>query len=358
MPCLRIFATALITLLPLALGAQGTAADVARDLERLARGERITGLPPADRVAPGTLTVLATEVIERTVVARGPIDVMGRVDGSVVSLGGNVRIRRGGVVTGDAIAVGGRVIVDGGEVRGEMRSMSALPLLAGASVAATPLSSGRRTLIALQVVACSFGLLLLIAFAIVLLAGRNLNEVVATVEARFARALLVGVVGQLLILPVLALLLVALTLSLIGILLIPFAVVAFVIAVCGLLTLGFIAVARVAGRALWQGAHHAERVRELGGIAVGMSLFFALWIIAALVTGAPIAHVVVRAAAMSATWAAVTLGLGAAILSRAGTHRRTASVSTPVELAAWQTPTPVAGVIAARRPIATTPGTR
>ena len=47
-----------------------------------------------------------------------------------------------------------------------------------------------------------------------------------------------------------------------------------------------------------------------------------------------------------------TLGLGAAILSRAGTHRRVASGSRPVELAAWQTPTPVTGVVAARRPVA------
>jgi hypothetical protein len=49
----------------------------------------------------------------------------------------------------------------------------------------------------------------------------------------------------------------------------------------------------------------------------------------------------------------VTLGLGSAILSRAGTHRRVASGQRPVELAAWQTPTPITGVIAARRPVAT-----
>jgi hypothetical protein len=63
------------------------------------------------------------------------------------------------------------------------------------------------------------------------------------------------------------------------------------------------------------------------------------------------AATVIRAAAVAASWAAVTLGLGAAILSRAGTHRRLASGSRPVELAAWQTPTPVTGVVAARRPV-------
>jgi hypothetical protein len=48
----------------------------------------------------------------------------------------------------------------------------------------------------------------------------------------------------------------------------------------------------------------------------------------------------------------MTLGLGAAILSRAGTHRRVAAGTRPVELASWQTPTPLTGVVAARRPTA------
>ena len=46
------------------------------------------------------------------------------------------------------------------------------------------------------------------------------------------------------------------------------------------------------------------------------------------------------------------VGLGAAILSRAGTHRRVAAGTRPVELASWQTPTPLTGVVAARRPTA------
>ena len=75
--------------------------------------------------------------------------------------------------------------------------------------------------------------------------------------------------------------------------------------------------------------------------------------IAALFTWSPMAATVIRAVALAATWAALTLGLGAAILSRAGTHRRVAGATAgrPVELAAWQTPTPVAGVVAARRSV-------
>ena len=118
------------------------------------------------------------------------------------------------------------------------------------------------------------------------------------------------------------------------------------------MTLGFLAVAQLIGGAVWRRRYGDERARALGALVVGVAIFFALWLVAALLVWAPLAATVVRAAAIAATWAALTLGLGAAILSRAGTHRRVASGSRPVELAAWQTPTPVAGVVAARRPVA------
>jgi hypothetical protein len=97
------------------------------------------------------------------------------------------------------------------------------------------------------------------------------------------------------------------------------------------------------------GADSSHNRRVLGALALGIAAFFVLWMVAALLTWAPLAATVVRAAALAATWVAMTLGLGAAIQSRAGTHRKVVSAGRPVELAAWQTPTPVAGVVAARR---------
>jgi hypothetical protein len=156
-----------------------------------------------------------------------------------------------------------------------------------------------------------------------------------------------------LILPALVVLIVALTVSLIGILLIPFAVVAYAIAIAGLVTLGFLAVARLVGGAVRHSSRDTtERSRTLAALAVGLAIVFALWMIAAALAWAPLAASVVRAAALATTWAAMTLGLGAAILSRAGTHRKVAAGSRPVELASWQTPTPLTGVVAARRPTA------
>lgn len=342
---------ALFGLVPCVLMAQGQSrADLSRDLERLTKGERIAGVPAADSVSPGARSVPAGSTIHGTIVARGPVEVSGRVDGSVVSLAGSVTVRRGGVITGDALSVGGRVIADSGVVLGEMRSMAALPTLLGAAPMAVPVrSSAQRVTDAVRIVSVTFGVLLIIALGVLLFAGRNLDEVVATIEQRFARAFWLGVVGQVCLLPALALLIVALALSLIGILLIPFAIVAYAIACAGLLTLGFLAVARLVGGAVWHGSTGGGQSRALLALAIGIAMFFAVWMAAALFAWSPIAVGVLRAAALAATWAAITVGLGASLQSRAGTHRRVASAPRAVELAAWQTPTPVAGVVAARR---------
>jgi hypothetical protein len=351
----RILLGALFAFAPALVIAQSPSrAALTRDLDRLAKGELVSGLPPADSVTDGPRSIAAGVVVHGSIVARGPIDVLGRVDGSVVSLAGDVNVHRGGVVGKDAIAVGGHVNADSGQVLGEIRAMSALPALLGTvPLVADMRTPAQRTLYATKLVVGTFGVLLVVAIGVLLFAGRNLDEVVATIESQFVRTFWFGVLGQLAVLPALLVLIVACVLSLIGILLIPFAIVAYAIAAAGLLTLGFLAVARLIGGALWQNRSAQERTRALSALAVGIALFFLLWIVAALVSWAPMAATVVRAAALAATWAAVTLGLGAAIISRAGTHRRVAGAAAgrPPELAAWQTPTPVAGVAAARRTV-------
>ena len=353
-PGVRTLVTALLALFPSALAAQGASdAGLSRDLDRLKKGEQIAGIPPADSVSPSGRSIAAGTTVTGTVVARGPVEVYGRVDGSVVSLAGNVTVHRGGVVTGDALAVGGRVTADSGQVGGEMRAMSVLPTIFGsASAGADTRTPAQRTIESAKIVSGCFAILLIIAVGVLLFAGPNLDEVVTTIHGRFVRAFWYGVLGQLLALPVLLTLIAALALTIIGILLIPFAIVAYAIAVAGLLTLGFLAVARLVGGALWRGNDASARGRALGALCVGVALFFVIWIIGSLLAWAPLAATVVRAAALAATWAAMTLGLGAAILSRAGTHRRVSGAARPVELAVWQTPTPVAGVVAARRTLA------
>ena len=348
----RLLATLLVAL-PGAAAAQGASgAGLSRDLERLSRGELIAGVPAADSVSPGARTIAAGTIVKGPIVARGKIDVFGHVDGSVVSLAGDVTVHRGGIVSGDALSVGGRVIADSGQVDGEMRTMTVLPsVVRPATVLADTRTPAQRTMDSLRAVAGTFGILLTIAIAVLLFAGPNLDEVVITIHSRFVRAFWYGVLGQLVVLPGLLILILALVLTVIGILLIPFAIVAYAVAVAGLITLGFLAVSRLVGGAVWRGGDASPRARTLGALFAGIAVFFALWVVASLLVWAPLAATVVRAAALAATWAAMTLGLGAAMLSRAGTHRRVAGARRAVELAAWQTPTPVAGVVAARRSV-------
>jgi hypothetical protein len=345
-----VFATLLVVVPSLLASQQAPRSPNERDLERLRVGEQIANLPPADSVAAGARTVAAGTTVKGTVVARGSVDVFGRVEGSVVSLTSDVNVHRGGVVTGDALAVGGRVSADSGEVGGEMRAMSVLPASIGPALALADLRSpAQRTADSAKAVAGSFAILLIVAVGVFLFAGPNLDEVVSTIRIRFARAFWYGLLGQLLVLPGLLVLICALALTVIGILLIPFAVVAYGIGVAGLATLGFLAVCRLIGDGLWRGGTASARGRALATLFVGVSVFLALWLVAAFLLSAPYAAAIIRASAVAATWAAMTLGLGGAILSRAGTHRRVAAGTRPIELAAWQTPTPVAGVVAARR---------
>jgi len=55
------------------------------------------------------------------------------------------------------------------------------------------------------------------------------------------------------------------------------------------------------------------------------------------------------------TWAAATVGLGAVVKSRGGVLRLRFETTTETSIPSWQTPTPVQGVVAARRPVHTTP---
>jgi hypothetical protein len=161
------------------------------------------------------------------------------------------------------------------------------------------------------------------------------------------------VLAQLATIPALLLLLVGLAITILGILLIPFAVVAYVVALAGLLTLGFLAAARFTGRAFFRGPAPGRAV-HLRALFVGLAIYLGVWFVAAALVGNPVASSIARAVALATSWIAVTLGLGATIISRAGTQRETRAdrpAAAPSDLS-WQTPTPVTGVVAARRPLA------
>jgi hypothetical protein len=291
------------------------------------------------------------------VVAGGNLEIHGTVSGSAIAIAGNVTVHPGGQVTGDAIAAFGEV-VNGGTVGGSTRAMtgafgsSLRGLFRGddAVTAAAPRPQRSPLSLALG----WFTVMLLIGLGVLVFAAPYLEGVVDVLEQSFWRSFLTGLLGELGVLPLLLLVTVGLAVTVIGVLLIPFAVVAVVLAVAGLLTLGFIAMARYTGGGI--GSRNAAglsvRGSSLRGVLIGLVLYLGLWVLAATLVNVPVAGVGLRVAAVLATFVAATTGFGAAILSRGGTRRDAAIVVAPAPAsdAGWQTPTPVSGVVAARRP--------
>lgn len=331
-------------------GPADSAALASEIAQRRAAGDRY--LPDADHFTFGDRTVAAKTVVDGPVaVARGNLDVFGTINGDAVALDGDVRVHPGGHVTGEAWAAAGNVIINGGGIVDGRKRALAVTLLPGAAAQRPrPLTTGESVKLAIG----WFALLAIIGLGVMVFAEGNLDGVVIGLERGFARAFFIGLAGQVLALPALLVLVFALAITVLGILLIPFTIVAAVIAVAGLVTLGFLAVARLTGVAFAseRGTTSARGV-HVRALYSGLVVYMALWVLAAAFTWSPIAGAVLRAIAIAVTWVAATVGLGAAITSRAGTVRP--GVGGPKAVTdelAWQTPTPVSGVAAATRRIA------
>jgi hypothetical protein len=332
---------------------QPPGSDRARLTEALAtlRGTVEVALPDAGAFTPGSRTVAAGERVGTVAVSGGALEVRGLVEGDAIAFEGDVIVRRGGRVSGSAVAIGGAVTLDGGSVDGATLMLGGDLAPAAPASAAPPRS---RLTHGLFLASGWLGVLVVIGIGVLVFASTNLDAVSEALERHYGRALLAGVAGQLALVPALVLLLVALAVSLVGILLIPFAIVAYAIAACGALTLGYLAAARVTGT-VWmsegRGDERARRAASLRGLLIGLVVLLVPWFFAAVTAPWPVAEALVRAAALAVTWVAVTAGFGAVLLSRGGVRRPSApeaerALATP----GWQTPTPVSGVAAARRP--------
>jgi len=333
---------------PSSAGTTDTARVAEEIAQRRAAGEQ--HLPDAEKFSFGDRTIAANTRVDGPIaVARGNLDIYGTIDGDAVALDGNVRVHEGARVTGDVWAVGGSVLIDGGVVEGQRRAISggraAVP---GPPPVRHPLGTWESA----KLVIGWFAVLLIIGLGVMVFAEGNLDGVVIALERGFARSFWLGVAGQLLLMPALLVLVAALAITVLGVLLIPFAIVAYVIAAAGLVTLGFLAVARLTGGALASDrGTTSPRGVHLRALFLGLVVYLGIWMIAALFTWNPIVGAILRAVAIAVVWVAATVGLGAAIASRAGTQRPgTGSGTRPVtDEFAWQTPTPVSGVAAATR---------
>ena len=303
---------------------------------------------PADASQDGNLLVL-----------RGDADLFGRVSGNVVTLDGDIVVHSGAVVSGGALAIGGRIRDRGGVIQGERRS------LGRAAAAATAASQGGALATTFSRVAGLAGVfmsLLLLGVGAVLVAQPNLEIMSETVASSALRSFAVGLLVQVLVFPTLALVLTGLVLSVVGILLIPFVAIAVALLLLVTIAGGFLAVAHALGetrirrrmaRGVAVGSANGYRyvVTGLGGIA-------AAWLGWAVFGWVPVAGTLMFLAAFLGTWLLATAGFGAALLSRAGIRPAFAGRYLPPEAVTdeylWATPQ--FGVTAAKRPPGSGPG--
>ena len=336
--------------------AQGPSASPASDpvaatLDSLHRDANGMAIDRAE-VAGGARTVSSSEHLSGDVASwHGPLEISGTVDGNAAAIDGDVVLLPGGPVRGDALSVGGQVKLAGGTVDGEMRAISGFSVgpLAGAKL--TPAQAMRRSL-SLSV-AC-YLILVAMSLAVSFFARGHLETIASTIRTDFSRAFLLGVLGEVAILPLFLLSVIALAITIVGILLIPFAAVAFALGVMGALALGFLAMSLLAGDAIMRGDTAAGDARPIvSHLITGLSLFLVLWLLGGASSYAGIVGIVLRLLALLSTWIAATVGLGAVIITRGGSRAAAAPprvAPPPSEEYAWQTPTPVSGVAAARRP--------
>ena len=291
-------------------------------------------------------------------IMKGNAEVFGHLDGNLVTYDGDIIVHPGAVISGDVLAVHGLVREQGGEIGGEIQTLSASARTTRA--AAPPLSATQLTLRRLAGVVGVFLALAALGYGLAAFGRANLQVVSDTVSHSFGRAFVTGLVGQILILPTFGMLVVGLILSVAGILLLPFAVVVYALLVIVGVVGGYLAVAHAMGEAytrkrLAQGVLLGTP-SSYGFLFSGLAATMALWAAWAAFGWVPLAGDLIRGAAILVTWLLGTAGLGAAMLSRAGIRENFAGRIIPPEALTdeylWATPQ--YGVPAAKRPGAST----
>ena len=321
------------------------------------KGEQLRVTVPGGRARTGDFSVGSGDRIAGPLlVIRGDAQVYGTVAGNVATVEGDIVLHPGGTILGDALAVAGTVRIAGGTVEGQIRTVDRPPSLPRLSPETEPLTLAQQLARNLAGVLGIFLGLAAVGFGLVTFVRPPLEIVSDTVMHSFGRALTVGLLGQVLILPTFGMLVVGLVLSVAGILLVPFAVVVFALLLVAAVVGGFLAVAHAMGETITRrqmarglAIQSANSYRYVG---VGLAGLTGLWMLWALVAPVPVAGTLLIALAGLATWLLASVGFGAALLSRFGARDQFAGRLLPPEALTdeylWATPR--FGVQAAQRP--------
>jgi hypothetical protein len=320
-------------------------------------GEALRVTVPGGRVRAGDFSVGSGDRITGPIlVIHGDAEVYGTVIGNVATVDGDIVLHPGGTILGDVLAVAGTVRVTGGTVQGEIRTLDRPPALRSAAAEPQPLPLMQRLARNVVGVLGVFLGLAAVGLGLVTFVRLPLEIVSDTVVYSFGRALMVGLLGQVLVLPTFGMLVVGLVLSVAGILLVPFAVVVFALLLVAAIVGGFLAVAHAMGETMTRrqmarglAITSANSYRYVGVGLVGLAVLWMLW---AVIAPVPLAGTLLLALAGLATWLLASVGFGAALLSRFGLRDQFAGRLLPPETLTdeylWATPR--FGVQAAQRP--------
>ena len=244
------------------------------------------------------VTIEKGQKVHSVVAIGGQITVSGAVEKSVVAVGGSVVLTKTAVVKGNVISLGGVIVMArDAEVRGDLTEINSDNLYETLTTALSSEWEGWSWIFA--VISLSiFLVILVLALLIAALLPKPVRIVSEAIRENTFKVILCGILGLVLIAP-LALLL---TISVVGIALIPLEV---IFVVCSVLR-GFCGVGQLFGAKLFRLLKRSEPgiVREtFWGLVI-------LWLIGWI----PYVGWMVKAIA-------IVIGLGATLVSRFGTHR-------------------------------------
>jgi hypothetical protein len=268
-------------------------------------------------------------VTDAVVAVLGSADVRGRVEDDVVAVLGNVHLGPHAVVTGSVTSVGGRIDQEpGAQINGDVNEVRLhhepwrhaggawLPWMAARDMFSSWLSL-LGTLLRIAVV-------MLLTLIVTIAAARPIERISARAGTDPWLSGFIGLLAQVLFVPVLVLTVVFLAISIIGIpllLLVPFALVALLFGVL----MGFTGVARRVGE--WAvGPHKGPLVATAVGVAVITAAAIVtriVWLIPGPIAPLAIALWII---ALFVEYLAWTVGLGALLLTRFGTRGPSVSV--------------------------------
>jgi hypothetical protein len=244
------------------------------------------------------VTIEKEQKIHSVVAIGGQVTVSGAVEKSVTAIGGSVVLTKTAVVKGSVVSLGGVIVIArDAEVGGDLTEINSSNLFETLTTALSSEWEGWSWVFA--VISLSiFLVILVLALLIAALLPKPVRIVSEAIHENTFKVILCGILGLVLIAP-LALLL---TISVVGIALIPLEV---IVVVCSVL-LGFIAVGRIIGAKVLRLLKRPEAgiVREtFWGLVI-------LWLIGWI----PYIGWMVKAIA-------IVIGLGAALITRFGTHQ-------------------------------------